>query len=134
MSRLAIKNYWNTNIKPIWTDEKTQKDLLDDIKTTFDGLKNLGVCAGIALGLQYIQVPMTNAGMSQAWRVFVNGTAMSLVIFLTCFALAWMALSLKSKPYSKFVHRSSLVIYAAISLVAMGTVIFTSLKNVPFTF
>ena len=131
---IKIKKYWKTDIQPIWTDEKTQKDLLDDIKTTFDSLKNLGLCVGIALGLQYLQVPMSTAGMSQGWRVFVNWVAMSLVIFLTGLAMAWMVLNFKSKPSSKFMHISSLVIYGIITVVAMLAVIFASFKNVPFTF
>lgn len=111
---------------------KNLENTLHDIKTLFDGIKHLGLCATIAIGLQWLQEPMVSAGLSHWLRVFVNWLGLGLAIYLTGMAMFWLSLSFRSEPHSKILNRIALMVLGAATLLVMTALIFSALKNVPF--
>lgn len=112
--------------------DQAQKNLLDDIKTLFEGITNFGLCATLAIGLQYLQEPMINAGIAFGWRAFINILAFGMTCFLTSMAIIWIVMSFKTEPSCKIFHYSSLIFLGLVTLIIMGTLIFSSLENVSF--
>lgn len=116
----------------MFKDETHRKHILDDIKTMFDGLKSLGLCFAITLGLQWLQEPMINAGFSYELRGMVYFLGLTLSVFLTAAALFWTFCSLKTEPRFKGFHKFSVLILIVIALAAMIAVLFASYQHAPF--
>lgn len=116
------------------SDEQSKKNFLDDIKTFFDGIKHLGICATLALGLQYLQQPMIGANFNSGFIVFVNWVGLVMTIFLTIIALIWILQSFKTEPTSERFHIFSSIILGLLTVFIMFTVIFYSFNTVPLGF
>lgn len=116
----------------MFKDETYRKHMLEDIKTIFDGIRCIGLCAAMALGLQWLQEPMISAGFSYLARGMVNFLGLTISGVLTAAALFWTFLSLKTEPRSKTFHRISVFFLILITLTAVIAVVFSSYKNAPF--
>lgn len=115
-------------------ENSIKQDFLDDAKTIFDGLKNLGVSAAIALGLQWFQVSMAESDLSHNFKVFVNWLGVALSILLTSLTLYWVGMSLKVKPANRIFNMFSLAVLGLIAATIMSTVICSTTKKVPMNF
>lgn len=104
---------------------------LNDIKTLFDGVKNLGLCAALALGLQGFQGPMETLGLSHNMRVMINFLGLGLSCALTAFAIVWLCFSFTQKPTSMRLYRVSLFMLGAVTLLVMFIIISSSWMKIP---
>lgn len=115
----------------MFKDVTHRRNILEDIKTIFDGITCLGVCIAIALGMQWLQEPMIDAGFGYELRITVNFVGLSLSGFLAAAALLWTICNLKAEPRSKWFHALSVLVLILIALGAAVAVIYSSYKHAP---
>lgn len=113
----------------MFKDATHRQNMLEDIKTIFDGIKCLGLCTAIALGLQWLQEPMIESGFGYELRATVNLVGLSLSGILAAAALLWTICTLKAEPKSKWFHAFSVLVLILIALAAIVTVIYSSYKH-----
>ncbi|MCQ9423362.1 hypothetical protein NRB16_07475 [Pseudomonas sp. LJDD11] len=106
---------------------------LADIKTLFDGIKNLGLCVAFALGLQWFQAPLDSFGFSRDARALINLMGLVSSCALTALAITWLCFSFKQEPKSKVFYRFSLFILGATTLVVMAVIIEAAWTSIPHT-
>ncbi|MFK0086391.1 hypothetical protein ACIQUS_03745 [Pseudomonas sp. NPDC090755] len=115
------------------SENKTPNEkMLEDIKTIFDGIKCIGLCAAIILGLQLLQGPMISVGFNEVARGMVNFVILAMSGALTIAALYWTACSLKSEPRSKIFHGFSVLILSLIALAAIAATAYSTYQKAPF--
>ncbi|WP_122242307.1 hypothetical protein [Pseudomonas syringae] len=105
---------------------------LDDIKSFFDGIKNILVCASLAIALTYLQDPMAELGMGYRERACVNWALTALIAGLSCFAIMWLWHNLKTKPSNGWFHAFSFFFLIAIGLVTFVSVFLYSHADIAF--
>lgn len=108
-----------------------KKDTLHDIKIIFEGITSLFLCAAIALGMQFLQEPMIDAGLNDDLRKMINLLGLFLSGLLALGALWWTICSLEAQPASKFFNALSILILALVALAAMAGAVYSSLKHAP---
>ncbi len=105
---------------------------IDDIKSLFDGIKNIALCASLAIGLSYLQAPLEEMGLGYAGRGLINWFLAAIIGGLTFFAFLWIWLNLKTTPTHKKFHFFSFVALAAIAVAAFFAVFLHSYSEVAF--
>ncbi|WP_137983602.1 hypothetical protein [Pseudomonas viridiflava] len=105
---------------------------IDDIKSLFDGIKNIAVCASLAIGLSYLQAPLEEMGVGYTGRALINWILAAIIGGLTFFALLWIWLNLKTTPTNKTFNAFSFFALAAIAVAAFFAVFLHSHSEVAF--
>ncbi|AAY37843.1 hypothetical protein [Pseudomonas syringae] len=114
--------------------DNRNKSGLDDIKTLFDGVKNLALCAALAVGLKEFQAPMENLGMSYQARQMINTSGMLVASGFTTLAIVWLCFSFKEKPAWPIMFRLSLIALGTVTLIVMAIIIASATESIPSFF
>lgn len=78
------------------------KSFITDIKTLFDGLKNLAICFAILLALPTMQMMAANTYDHRFFTVGFIWAGLALTALLTTYNFIWLYSTMESKPMSKF--------------------------------
>lgn len=114
--------------------DNQNKSGLDDIKTLFDGVKNLALCAALAVGLKEFQAPMENLGISYTTRQIINTSGMLVAIGFTALAIVWLFFSFKEKPAWPIMFKLNLIILGTVTLSVMAIIIASATESIPSLF
>lgn len=101
------------------------KEFIKDIKTLFDSIRNIGICAALTIGLPFIE-NTTPLVCNSIWlKLSATAFTIGVIIGLYIFNLIWLFSELASKPKSKYLYLvSSFIVMSTISL-AIGSAAFS---------
>ncbi|GKQ45605.1 hypothetical protein [Pseudomonas syringae] len=93
------------------------KARLDDIKTAFDSLRNMGICIAMLLGLPSLldTVPCASEAAKVTFSLFV----ILVVGYLACANAQWTMHHLKEKPTFDWTHKPSQIFVLLIAMLVI---------------
>lgn len=93
------------------------KSFIADIKTLFDGLKNLALCLAILLALPTMQAMAASTYDHRWFTVGFIWAGLAMVVLLVLYNFLWLYSTMEAKPKSKFFNNLSW--FATISTAAL---------------
>lgn len=98
------------------------KEFISDIKTLFDAIRNIAICASLTLGLPFIEIA-TPTVFGHNWLKFIaTSLTIGIILGLYIFNLVWLFSSFSERPKSKLLHgTSSFILVTLVSATIAGT-------------
>ena len=110
------------------------EEFIEDIKTLFDSIRNIGICAALTIGLPFIEKTMPLVCNSTWLKLSATACTIGVIIGLYILNLIWLFSKLDSKPKSKHFHLfSSFIVMSLISL-AIGSTAFAKVWGQLFNY
>jgi len=127
VNKLSEKGYLIINEKKKINrkDPIIPKQFFTDIKTLFDGLKNLALCIAMILALPQLQEITAIFNDNHEFIAFANFMASAVIVILCAFNLFWLFSSMESKPkYRRFnIFCTSLLVLIIVTVVGCAAFI-----------
>lgn len=115
--------YFSNNIYHLdFINSFGRNDLLniEDIKTVFDGFRNISICVALVIGLPILQ-DVTPLILGSVWLKFsVISFSIGMITALYGFNLYWVYKSLKGTPHSKIFNVISFFVLFTFASIAIG--------------
>jgi hypothetical protein len=100
-------------------DTLKNKDFKEDIKTFFDGLRNIGICVALVSGLPFFEKLLSTNCLKY---IFVY-SLIGMILALFGLNIFWVHNSLKSPPQSKKLYLVGfIVVFTLVTIAIAGTV------------
>jgi len=96
------------------------KNFNNDIKHTFDGLRNIAICVSLLAGTPYIEKAVPLVCGSELLKFSVTSFYISVVVVLYILNLIWFFTGNNKEPRSKYFNIFSFIIISAITTYAIG--------------
>ncbi|WP_152031519.1 hypothetical protein [Pseudomonas putida] len=99
------------------TEPFISKSFIADIKTLFDGLKNLALCLAILLALPTMQAMAASAYDHRWFTVGFVWAGLAMVILLALYNFLWLYSTMEANPKSNFLNSFSWLATALITAI-----------------
>jgi hypothetical protein len=101
------------------SDEKRE-----DIKLTFDSLRNIAICTGLLVGMPHVGSLIFKIFGSSTIEFLLMCVFAGIILGLYIFNILWLISGLSEKPSSKWLHSLSLLVVIGTSSLALGGAVF----------
>lgn len=83
------------------------KQLITDIKTLFDGLKNLALCFAMLLALPLLQTMLASVYDNRVFAVAAIWASLATIVLLAGYNFIWLYKTMEAKPKFQFLNKLS---------------------------